>query len=489
MEGAEHFDFFRQPDFVKEPFLKGSYAVYKKETLLGEGTGKLCHIHRPEIIDARGRRCWGDLSISGNRLCITIPEKWLSEATYPVVVDPTVGTTTVGSQITGPNPDNTTFDRPLLDGHIGVCKSTVPQNGKGQCMAYVYAYYHEWFFEGATPVLFTDKQNKPYWRISKKQKIIDITVEPWSNPRWCTNTFQIDGEITAGSNVWFGVQSSYFSTRFDYGGDCYKFCNDEDYWLDDDLPEYVEIDTRWDTYQNIKFSWYFSYTGITSLNYVRTITQGVSLTDSRKLKASYKRSTTQTARVNSACSRFEGFYRNCAMTVYNTLNVGRFPEFIRRITEDIRLTAAKSENCSLTRVCSDNANAFTENKTFLSICREIRDGLKGTDTQTVSVLIMRSVADYVAITQHTRHWGAFIRGLLVTAGNIDEIGHKAEYYRFNTDTVQAEGKAIRGLIVFIRIIAKALVRNYVIWRFLKAKKEIVLKSPISREIILDSKLS
>ena len=59
MEGAENFDFLCQPDFVRDPFLKGSYAVYKRETLLGEGTGKLCHIHRPEIIDARGRRCWG----------------------------------------------------------------------------------------------------------------------------------------------------------------------------------------------------------------------------------------------------------------------------------------------------------------------------------------------------------------------------------------------------------------------------------------------
>jgi len=59
IEGAEKFVFYRQPDFVPDPFLKGSYAVYKKETLLGEGTGKLCHIHRPQIIDARGRRCWG----------------------------------------------------------------------------------------------------------------------------------------------------------------------------------------------------------------------------------------------------------------------------------------------------------------------------------------------------------------------------------------------------------------------------------------------
>jgi hypothetical protein len=86
MEGAEKFDFFRQPDFIKDPLLAGSYAVYNKETLIGEGTGKLCHIHRPEIIDSRGRRCWGDLSVAGNRLCITIPEEWLSEAKYPVVV-------------------------------------------------------------------------------------------------------------------------------------------------------------------------------------------------------------------------------------------------------------------------------------------------------------------------------------------------------------------------------------------------------------------
>ena len=98
MEGAENFDFLRQPDFVKDPFLKGSYAVYKKEIFIGEGTGKLCHIHRPEIIDSRGRRCWGDLSVTGNELCITIPENWLSEARYPVVVDPTIGTSSIGSQ-------------------------------------------------------------------------------------------------------------------------------------------------------------------------------------------------------------------------------------------------------------------------------------------------------------------------------------------------------------------------------------------------------
>jgi hypothetical protein len=37
LEGAEGFDFFRQPDFIKDPLLAGSYAVYKKETLIGGG--------------------------------------------------------------------------------------------------------------------------------------------------------------------------------------------------------------------------------------------------------------------------------------------------------------------------------------------------------------------------------------------------------------------------------------------------------------------
>ena len=41
MDGAESFDFLRQPDFVPDPFLKGSYAVYKKETLIGEWFGKI----------------------------------------------------------------------------------------------------------------------------------------------------------------------------------------------------------------------------------------------------------------------------------------------------------------------------------------------------------------------------------------------------------------------------------------------------------------
>ena len=140
MEGSERYDFFRQPDFIKDPLLAGSYAVYKKETLLGEGTGKLCHINRPEIIDARGRRCLGDLSINGDRLEITVPEAFLSDASYPVVVDPVVGTTTVGSQQYWFDEWNE-GDYVLLElwESLATNRFTLPETLNGRATAYVYA--------------------------------------------------------------------------------------------------------------------------------------------------------------------------------------------------------------------------------------------------------------------------------------------------------------------------------------------------------------
>jgi hypothetical protein len=164
MEGAENFDFFRQPDCIKNPLLAGSYAVYKKETLVGEGTGKLCHIHRPEIIDSRGRRVFGDLSVTGNKLCITIPETWLSEAKYPVVVDPTIGTTTVGSLEKWYDPLNNDTDdelnwKPLwFEISIAVNKFSVAQAINGECLAYVYVNDGSQYDENR-PIIYSDNGN------------------------------------------------------------------------------------------------------------------------------------------------------------------------------------------------------------------------------------------------------------------------------------------------------------------------------------------
>jgi hypothetical protein len=88
-----------------------------------------------------------------------------------------------------------------------------------------------------------------------------------------------------------------------------------------------------------------------------------------------------------------------------------------------------------------------------------------------------------------RHWGSFIRGLFINAGSKAETSHKANYHRFQKDKVQAQGLVFRGLLLFVRIITKVFIRDYIWGRFLKARQDLTLKSAISREITLESKLS
>jgi len=82
----------------------GSYAVYglsKGNNSDGKDyyTGKLMHIYRPFAIDANGVQVWCDLNINdpGTLMTITIPQDFLDSAVYPVLVDPTLGYTSVGA--------------------------------------------------------------------------------------------------------------------------------------------------------------------------------------------------------------------------------------------------------------------------------------------------------------------------------------------------------------------------------------------------------
>ena len=432
IEGAGNFDFFRQPDFVPDPFLKGSYAVYKKETLVGEGTGKLCHIHRPLIIDARGQRCWGDLSIVGNCLCITIPESWLAEAKYPVIVDPTIGTTAIGSQTTGPDPNNQYYDRPWLDGEYSMNKYLVPQNGNGLCTAYVYCYNTE-TEDYIIPCLYTNVNNKPYMRISQNEKSVRVTVWPPSYPiGWKSNTFYLNENIADGEYVWYGFYGGYFTTRFDYGGDCYKgwfnYDSYPDYEDEGEAPPYMNL-SQWDAYCTIKWSWYFDYTAVTSQNYFRALTQGVGLSDNQKFITDYKRNPTETVQANSTVNRLQTIYR------------------------------------------------------------KVQEAVQGLDNNSYSFLFFRSVKDTATATVTILHLGAFFRRILDNAIAESEVKPGRIYFLKLTDTVQAAGAVLRGLLLFVRIVTGLFVKDYILRRFLIAREELILKSCITREITLESKIN
>ena len=583
MEGAENFDFFQQPDFVAEPLLKGSYAVYKKDTLLGEGTGKLCHIHRPEIIDARGRRCWGDLSILGNFLCIAIPEKWLSEAAYPVVVDPTIGTSTIGSQTMFINDDGDRVQL-FIEDSLAVNRFLISEalNTTATATAYVYAFDTD-YYGRCKPVIYTDNNNVPQLRRSSSEGEFDIAVKSGKPAGWRSTTFKTNSNITSGNYVWFGLFCDFFAPRFDFGQKCYR-----DFWdsVGTDIPNTYPVYDK-NSYYDFKLSMYFTYTA--AQNYVRVLTQGVDLSDSRKLKSEYRRNAVQTTAVNSSLSRFETFYRNFSDIVKNTMAISRMPVFnrkcqeivshsditnrlplfarklietlnstetkeetmsisrkvddtvkagieakrihsgfrevkddvkvntvlsrfetfyrklietlynsmslnrlqslIRNIAEQIQVTMVKWESRIVARKCVDDVNVNSSTKRVLNIFRKIKDGLQGLDTNNATILYIRTLNDNAKTFDKNSHWGNFIRGLLVTAGNTAETVHKAEYYRYHADTVQVDGKTSRGLLLFVRIVSQIFVRDFLLRRFLVAREELVLKSCITRELIIDSKIN
>ena len=446
IEGAENYDFFRQPDFVSEPFLKGSYAVYKKETLVGEGTGKLCHIHRPEIIDAKGRRCWGELSIVGNMLHITIPDKWLGEAVYPVVVDPTIGTTTVGSQYRYESEPGNGMETLYFELSIPVNRFGVQEKISGNCTAYFYVNEDD-YESGGRPVIYSDNYSQPYLRKSSQESFVNMRVNT-SNPKgWRSGTFKVNETINDGSYIWFGLFTEYYwLPRFDYG---VLFWNE---WWDnfDSIPNtypYYKNSYQPSNPFNFKLSMYFTY--VNSQNYYRTITQGVKLSDNRKLKIGYNRNTKQTVQSTATAKGFQNFFRKIQETITtDTITKIMFSFFIK-IQESI------------------NVLSLNIQKSFNQ----------------------RSIQDTFLVSEKLTNCKNIFRKLFDSAGVESEVKSGWLFSVKIDDTAHVVGNVFRGLIIFIKILTTLLIRDYFIWRFLVSKKEIKIKSLIIKDILLESKFN
>jgi len=518
IDGAEHFDFFRQPDFIKDPYLKGSYAVYKKITMIGEGTGKLCHIHRPLIIDARGRRVWGTLAVVGNMLHIIIPENWLGEAKYPVIVDPVVGNTVVGAHsgyyeeeyqedYIDEDGDWVEFQNDYLplgfDEGMAHNRYRIFQDFYGTATAYVYLSMHKYILWGwginryvnnnltIKPCIYSDNNNQPLNRLSMNEGLFDHEVNQTTKIEgWRSAPFTTNQVIDAGTYVWFGVNFLEYQPHFDYAAKSY-ICYVDYVGNIFPIPDIYPMEDCYDTYDivnidNIKISMYFNFTPME--HYVRTLTQGVRLTDTRKLTGNYKRSVTETAKINSVLSRFETILIKVLTTVNNTMSIKHLPSFVRKVIENITVTMANRANRSITRKCRDDVNFNTTILRKYGAMCIVKDILLSSDKPSVSLMYLRSVSDNVQLTHHLRRWWAIIRSLLDNVENTAGTTHKGEFYRFNKDTLQAAGVVVRSLSMFVRIVSKILIHDYILGRFLRTSEELKLKSAICREIILESKI-
>jgi len=112
---AKDLDFYYQPPLTEEEILsgrfkrpinvEGSYSVYHKTKRdhLPKGinyrVGKAFQIYRPRIVDFKGNFTWGSIEIDkvNQKMMLTIPQGFINNATYPILVDPTFGDSGIGS--------------------------------------------------------------------------------------------------------------------------------------------------------------------------------------------------------------------------------------------------------------------------------------------------------------------------------------------------------------------------------------------------------
>jgi hypothetical protein len=615
LEGWEGFDFFRQPDNLGPEILRGSYAVYKKEFVVNSpayhvGTGKICHIHRPEIVDARGRRVWGDVAINKGVMTLTVPEGWLGEAKYPVVVDPVIGSSTVGAYITYPfisqymvdfytARDGTNFNmansasnnRFEIISEVALNRFTAGENLQGNYKAWFYAHNSQYTAEHdfqSWPALYNNTaNNKPSVLLSDQEEEFNLRVSGINPEGWKSANLNIPNTINSGTAFWFGVHSYYSFLRFDYGTPCIKYYLNYCYNLemvveeDDDgeLYEYeAEIDAprhEWlrreenvpldqkgrlnkilttgdynasNAYPEARLDFKLSmYLGIPAA-YVRTLTQGAKLTDSRKTASNFKKTLSQAVRLTGArklagnynrampnataaqdamsrkgdskrsmsnaatteaeLKRYAGinkqletvgsasaglfrlltFPRHIAETVRTADGLGLFRELLRRITLQAGSGETTKSAMGFRRNVASTALTATTTATRQVFLRTLLNTIKAGDWSGYSAIWLRRLPEQGTATDGNRHIGGYIRGLYVAARSVAETGHTAEYCRKQEDTASVAGAALRHLLIFIRLLTTGFVRDFIIRRFLKSNEDIVLKSPVCREIEIESAL-
>jgi hypothetical protein len=348
---------------------------------------------------------------------------------------------------------------------ISVNRFLVSETINGDCTAYVYTNEDD-IDAGGRPVSYSDNGDKPRTRISAREGLLDLRVTGGKPKGWRTAVFSSNGSIAGGSYIWFGVFAEYYwLPRFDYGAKCYR-----DDWWDYDMEDTAIPDAyplySASNYYNFKLSMYFTYSS--AQNHVRILTQGVTLADSRKLAGAYNRTEKENVTGAAALSRFATFPRRCLMTAYNSMAVKGLPMLIRSVLEQVRAGTGIFERRGLSRKLPENVKADSAANRSQLFYRRAHEGVRGTDRLSLPALIFCCLREIALIRDKAGHCGAFCRK--------------------QAETVRAHGPVFRGLLIFVRLLATALVRNFLLRRFLKSNEEMVLKSGVCREIVINSKV-
>jgi hypothetical protein len=221
-----------------------------------------------------------------------------------------------------------------------------------------------------------------------------------------------------------------------------------------------------------------------------------------------KRVISNTTIPGTALNRYAGINRKLVTTGSAYTGIFRFMTLPRRIAETVktagglrwfidivrRITLQAGNNGTAKPVTGFKRDITTPVKVSTTVTRHpvflrtLLNTITAGDDTAYSVVWLRRLPEQGTVTDKNRHIGGYIRGLYMAAGSLAGTRHRAEYYRKQTDVVNGQGVSLRYLFIFIRLLTTGLVRDYLLRRFLKSNEELVLKSPVCREIVLESRI-
>lgn len=201
-----------------------SYAVYSTdyrdhiEGQINYGSGKLFHIYRPQVTDAKGNTVWADLSYTNGILTVTVPQKFLDTAVYPVIIDPTFGYTTQGASSDNNNNDIQLFKSvgtPASSGTLTSVSAYVRTDGTGKLAVAIYS----------------NSGTSPSASIANVNTGTTVTT----GATFLLTATNLSASVTSGTQYWLGMKSGTNGQSLDYkfdtlGSNNLYFIGTEEAW-------------------------------------------------------------------------------------------------------------------------------------------------------------------------------------------------------------------------------------------------------------------
>jgi len=232
---------------------------------------------------------------------------------------------------------------------------------------------------------------------------------------------------------------------------------------------------------------YFTY--FNPQNYIRTLTQGVTLSGTGKHITDYKKLAIQSIGSFDLLNGSLEFVRRCIFNVTNKIKTERTPIFMRRQNEQVGINSLVKEKREINRKCVNVTFCNDDAKRSQGFLRITLNNVKVVDTNSYSVLFLRTLNETQNIIDDFWQWRCYFRFLYNDAVCDDETARCSNYYRSKIDGVQVKGDVYRGIMIFIKLLTTSIVRDFFIRRFLVAREQLNLKSKITFNLSLESKIS